>query len=117
MSYTFLEGRLRVTRDGGVTNQVANSNVPGFIGDWTVEYLLTQDGKLRVKMYNRTNYNVINSNIANQSNITTGFSIIHTQTFNELKEIFKRAKKKTKNNAPEGSVRRPEGIREENEQQ
>ena len=115
LSYTFLEGRLRVTRDGGITNQVPNSAVPGFIGDWTVEYLLTPDGKLRVKMYNRTNYNVINSNITNQSNVTTGFSILYTQSFNELRDLFKRAKE-TKGNTPANeSVRRPEGVVNEDE--
>ena len=116
LSYTFLEGRLRVTRDGGITNQVPNSAVPGFIGDWTVEYLLTPDGKLRVKMYNRTNYNVINSNITNQSNVTTGFSILYTQSFNELRDLFKKAKE-TKENTPanDESVRRPEGVINEDE--
>ena len=115
LSYTFLEGRLRVTRDGGITSQVPNSAVPGFIGDWTVEYLLTPDGKLRVKMYNRTNYNVINSNITNQSNVTTGFSILYTQSFNELKDLFRKAKETKGKTPPNESVRRPEGVIEEDE--
>ncbi|MEX2335938.1 MAG: translocation/assembly module TamB domain-containing protein [Fulvivirga sp.] len=88
LSYTFLDGRLRVTRDGGFTNQ--KTDISSVAGDWTLEYLLTPDGKFKAKMYNRTNYNPINPTEENQNTITTGFSIIHTQSFNELKELFQK---------------------------
>jgi len=95
LSYTFLDGRLRFTRDGGFTNQANRADVSSIAGDWTVEYLLTPDGKFKVKMYNRTNYNPINPNQDNQNTITTGFSLIHTQSFNELRDLFR----KSRNNA------------------
>lgn len=47
-------------------------------------------------MYNRTNYNPINPTEENQNTITTGFSIIHTQSFDELKELFQKRKEKEK---------------------
>ncbi len=93
LSYTFLDGRLRVTRAGGFTNQENRADISSIAGDWTVEYLLSPDGKFKVKMYNRTTFNPINPNEDNQNTITTGFSIIHTQNFDELREVFKRNKK------------------------
>jgi len=94
LSYTFLDGRLRVTRDGGFTNQQNKADVNSIAGDWTLEYLLTEDGKFKVKMYNRTNYNPINPNEESQNTITTGFSLIHTQSFDEIKELFRKSRKK-----------------------
>ena len=94
LSYTFLDGRLRVTRDGGFTNQQNKADVNSIAGDWTLEYLLTEDGKFKVKMYNRTNFNPINPNQETQNTITTGFSLIHTQSFDEIKELFKRSRAK-----------------------
>ena len=98
LSYTFLEGRLRVTRSGGFTNEENQADIGSIAGDWTVEYLLTPDGKFRALMYNRTNYNSLNSGIENQNTtITAGFSLIHTQSFDEVKELFIGARKQQKN--------------------
>lgn len=99
-SYTLLDGRLRVSMDGLVaggqnktagTQNNSNSNV---IGEWTLEYFLTQDGKLRLKLFNRANQNsVISSTSSNVSN-STGFSVTHTQEFDNLGELFGRKNKK-----------------------
>lgn len=106
LSYTMLDGRLRIVRDGGFTNPYDNSDskVPGIIGDWTVEYLLTPDGKLRVKMYNRTNYNTVDLNQSQNSYITTGFSIQHTQSFDEIKELFRKSREKSQKKSAEENV-------------
>jgi hypothetical protein len=98
LSYTLLDGRLRITRDGGFTNQANKADVSSIAGDWTLEYLLTDDGKFKVKMYNRTNYNPINPTEENQNTVTTGVSIIHTQSFDEIKDLFKRSRDKVKKN-------------------
>ncbi len=94
LSYTFLDGRLRVTRDGGFTDMNNEANVASLAGDWTVEYLLTPEGKFRAKMYNRTNFNRINANLGGEQAITTGFSLMHTQSFNDLKDLFSNARRK-----------------------
>ena len=100
LSYTFLNGRLRVTRDGTFyTSQdnsaSANQNLSSLAGDWMVDYLLTADGKLKVKMYNRTNINPIFNSLGAQNNsVTTGVSINHTQSFNELKDLWNARKKR-----------------------
>ncbi|MFZ6011651.1 MAG: translocation/assembly module TamB domain-containing protein, partial [Bacteroidota bacterium] len=104
LSYTFLNGRLRITRDGtfygnqntaGSTNN-SNANLSSIAGDWTVDYLLTADGKLKVKMYNRTNINPILNTLGSQNSVTTGVSLTHTQSFNELKDLWKSARSKRK---------------------
>ncbi len=78
LSYTFLNGRLRVTREGGLSNQ-ANSQVSNTVdvssiaGDWTAEYLLTSDGRYKVKVYSRANYNIASAlTTGNGTNQTTG---------------------------------------------
>ncbi len=99
LSYTFLNGRLRITRDGTFYSGQDNSlnsdpNLSTLAGDWMVDYILTPDGKLKVKMYNRTNINPIFNTLSSQNtSITTGFSINHTQSFNELKELWNSRKK------------------------
>ena len=98
LAYTFLDGRLRVSREGGFSSNTESqqSDVAGIVGDWTVEYLLTQDGKLRAKMYNRTNYNAINNSLGTGSSTTTGVSLLYTQNFNQIRELWEKEQKKKK---------------------
>jgi hypothetical protein len=49
---------------------------------------------LRVKMYSRTNQNTVLSSVNNQSTITTGASLTLTQSFNELKDLWRRSRAK-----------------------
>lgn len=103
LSYTFLGGRLRVTREGGVTNLV---DVNSIAGDWTAEYLLTPDGRYKVKVYSRNNYDFTQSLISQGStSTTTGASVTQTTSFNSLKEFFggvnrNRKKRKKQGNTP-----------------
>jgi hypothetical protein len=96
LSYSFLNGRLRVTRDGTFNNQYARSEVANMLGDWTVDYLLTPDGKFKVKMYNRTNVNQLlnSSTFTSQTAITTGFSLLNTQNFNSWSELLSSARER-----------------------
>ncbi|MBL0745394.1 translocation/assembly module TamB domain-containing protein [Chryseolinea lacunae] len=101
-SYTFMNGRLRVTGDGTFNNATQNTNgtqpnPSNVAGDWTVDYKLTADGKLRVKMYSRTNTNPILSSVNNQTAMTTGASLIHTQSFDEVRDLFRSSRKRKKN--------------------
>lgn len=100
LSYTFLNGRLRVTRDGTFTNQnsssetSATSSSAALLGDWTVDYLLTPDGKFKMRMYNRINSNSQLNALNNQNTITTGASIQHTQNFNTLDDLWRSARER-----------------------
>jgi hypothetical protein len=104
LSYTFLDGRLRISRDQGgfqnyqTTNQT--SNVTNIAGEWTIEYLLSQDGRFRMKLYNKNNTNPLLASVVNTANTSAGFSLLHTQSFNNLNDLFtNKAKKQAQNSA------------------
>ena len=62
------------------------------LGDWTVDYLLTPDGTLKIKMFNRTNLNQLTATtFGGQTTISTGFSLMSTQNFNSWKELISSA--------------------------
>ena len=96
LSYSFLGGRLRITRDGGFSQgntTDVNQEILGILGDWSIEYLLSEDGKLRVKVYNRTNFSAIDK-ATNSASTSTGVSMVHVTSFNQIREIFKKNKNK-----------------------
>ena len=116
-AYTFMNGRLRISGDGTFNNTSQNTdstqpNPSSVTGDWTVEYKLTADGKLRVKMYSRTNVNPILSSVNQSTAITTGASIIHTQSFNEIRDLFRSTRERKKSD-PERVQLNAEAIKEE----
>jgi hypothetical protein len=98
LSYAFMEGRLRVTRDGNFTNSANQADVGSVVGNWTVEYMIRQDGTVRLKLFHRNNMNVINSSLG--STTTTGMSLMHTKSFRSFKDLFKRKKKTMPSNQP-----------------
>lgn len=90
LAYTLLDGRLKISRDGNFADnnnydETTEENTTEFstlIGNISVEYLLTKDGKLRAKMYSRqsTNSNLDEINQRNE----TGFSLRFTKSFNRF---------------------------------
>jgi hypothetical protein len=123
MSYTFMNGRLRITRDGTVGNQApvagsteSNRNeLATAIGDWTVDYILSADGKFRVKMYSRTNTNPMVNTFNSQNAFTTGVSLMYTQSFNELKDLLGKSRDKNRRSVPLDEELNEEGLKEEND--
>jgi TamB, inner membrane protein subunit of TAM complex len=107
LSYKMFDGRLKITRDGAISSQnqsagTSSNATANAIGDWTVEYMLTNDGRLKAKAYSKNNQNAIgSSSITNANTTVTGFSVLYTRTFDQIKELFQRkndSKKKKKNN-------------------
>jgi hypothetical protein len=94
LSYSFNEGRFRVTRSGNISNEDNPNDLSNIIGDWTLEYLLSPNGKYRAKMYNRFNYNSLYGDSRSTTTATAGFSFMHTQSFNDFRDLFKSDKKK-----------------------
>lgn len=111
LSYSFLNGRLRVTRDGAFNNQYNRSEVSNMLGDWTVDYLLTPDGKFKVKMYSRNNINQLmsTSTIGSQSAITTGFSLLNTQNFNNWRDLLTTARERRRKELEAQKQKQKEG--------
>ncbi|MBU2913864.1 translocation/assembly module TamB domain-containing protein [Reichenbachiella agariperforans] len=113
LSYTFLDGRLRVTRGGSLPNEQTKNDMSTIIGDWTVEYLLTDDGRLRVKMYSRSDLNDINQQTG-QNGIETGFSLQYVRSFDELSQILRDSRDKNKKPEPPPKVKpKSEGTKED----
>lgn len=89
-SYRFLNDRFRISRDGGFTygqNQLgqAQTSAASLLGEWTLEYWVTSDGRLRAKMYNRNQQSALSQTTFN-STLTTGggLSLQYTRSFNRL---------------------------------
>jgi hypothetical protein len=118
-SYTFLNGRLRITRDGTFGNSYRSpqadngTNLASVAGDWTIDYFLTADGKFKVKMYNRTNVNPILNTIGTQSTFTTGVSLLYTQSFNEIKDLLGSARNKRRREKEKAVDSNKEAIKDE----
>ncbi len=96
LSYSFLGGRLRVSKDGSFGgNQPNRSELATIAGDWTVDYLLTPDGKFKVKMYSRSNVNQLQSSLNTQTAaVTTGTSLLYTENFNTFSELLMSARER-----------------------
>lgn len=102
VAYTFFDGRLRVTRDGGFTDLQGNADISTIAGDWQAEYLLTEDGRYRVRMYNRNNFNNLTAlNINNRAPNTYGVSLSQNLLFSSVKELFQNFSRKS---SPEYTV-------------
>lgn len=107
LSYTLLDGRLRITRDGRLSNventnttpdpnnptasgnSGSNNNISNIAGEWTIEYLIAPDGKLRLKLFNKNTQ----SQVGGFTNTSAGFSLLHTASFNNLGDLFSPKKK------------------------
>lgn len=92
-----LGGKLILTIGGNVnfgnnttttsTGQPANN--AAVVGDFVLEYLVTNDGTIRLKTYAKTaNYDILNSD-----RIRTGGAISFQKEFDNIKELFPKKKK------------------------
>ncbi|MFT6866121.1 MAG: hypothetical protein ACJA08_000948 [Cyclobacteriaceae bacterium] len=92
LSYTFLDGRLRVTGGGGFNQTTSSLDNTGesnnFVGDWTVRYLLTSDGRLRIKAFSQTDQ------VAGNLQRETGVSLQLIKSFDDFKELVPKAREK-----------------------
>jgi hypothetical protein len=95
LSYSFLNGRLRLTREGGISNTTTTTSSAGLtttnqsslLGDFSLEYFLRPDGKFRAKLRYETTPRT-GDFINNQSR--AGISLLHTEEFNSLRDLFGR---------------------------
>ncbi len=92
LAYTFLDGRLTVTRGGGFSNQQDQGDqvLKDIVGDWSVEYSLTGDGRLRAKIFSTTNQGVISNQNAQIQD--TGISLRFVHSFNDFREILSKSR-------------------------
>jgi hypothetical protein len=99
VSKQFLDERLTVNVGGNVAVQdevrERVQNVNNFTGDVELEYTLTEDGRYRIKAYNKTDYeNVLEGQVRK-----TGISLIYHTSFESFRNLFvnKKERRKVKN--------------------
>ncbi|WP_234735280.1 translocation/assembly module TamB domain-containing protein [Tellurirhabdus bombi] len=86
LSYRFND-RFRISRDGGFTYGQNQTNAASLLGEWTLEYWVTPDGKVKLKMYNRNQMNQLATlSTIGPGTFTTGggMSVQYTRSFNTL---------------------------------
>ena len=90
MARNFLDGRLRVSRDGGFTDNRGSASAASIIGDWQAEYLITEDGVYRLRIFNRNNFNTFTSLSLSQNVLSYGASVTQNVSFNSVSELFRK---------------------------
>lgn len=94
VAYTFLDGRLRVSRDGGFTDNNGNADAASIIGDWQAEYTLTEDGVYRIRIFNKNNFNTFTSLSLSQNVATYGVAVSQNVSFDSFSELFNKITRK-----------------------
>lgn len=79
-----LDGNLGYTSDNSVAENQSNSN---FIGEFSAEYKISKDGRLRVRGFNRSTNNNLLQNV---SPYTQGVGLFYREEFNSLDELWKK---------------------------
>jgi len=93
LSKQFFNNKITVDGNFGVNNNQAN-NTSGLIGDVNVEYKLTDDGRYRVKGFNRSNDNT--QITTSGGPYTQGVGFFYREEFETINELFKRYLEKFK---------------------
>jgi len=94
LSYTFLDGRLRVSGAGGLpqnNTEEVSTGMNNYLGDWSIRYLITQDGHLRVKAFSQTDQ-------IRDNQRETGVSFQFVKSFDDFKELMTSTRKKALQN-------------------
>ena len=98
LSTQLFNERLSVRGNFGVTSAAESQYNPGqtnIVGDFSVEYSLTKDGKIRLKVFNETNpYEVFSTS---SSIYTQGVGLVYQEDFDTLDEFFNEIKNLFKN--------------------
>ena len=90
LSYSMLDDRLIIDGKFGTGGGSTSAESTRVVGDVNVEYKLTKDGRIRAKVFNRTNYY---DPISPKSPYTQGIGIVFRKDFNNLRELFTSSKK------------------------
>jgi len=102
LSYSMLDDRLVIDgkfgTGGGSTSAESSNRI---VGDLNVEYKFTKDGRIRGKVFNRTNYY---DPLTKRAPYTQGVGIAYRKEFDNLYELFHRTK------SEEEQIRRSENA-------
>lgn len=91
LSTQIFNERVLVSGNFGVTSPTEmqyTRGQSGVVGDFLLEYLITEDGRLRMKVFNETNPYEVFDQVG--SIYTQGVGLIYQEDFNTLDEFFKK---------------------------
>ncbi len=86
-----LDGNLGVSDNKGLNT--TNQNTNNLVGDFSIEYKITEDGKLRVKAFNQSNQFSLQRR---SSNYTQGVGLFYRREFDHFTDLFRRSTYKRK---------------------
>ncbi|MBI2281279.1 MAG: translocation/assembly module TamB domain-containing protein, partial [Bacteroidetes bacterium] len=86
-----LDRNIGVSDNKGLTD---NQNASNLVGDFSIEYKITEDGKLRVKGFNQSNQFSLQRR---SSNYTQGVGLFYRKEFDSFMELFRKQAGNKKN--------------------
>ena len=86
LSTQILNDRVNINGNINMKNEYTSSD--NYVGNFNIEYKITQDGKLRIKYYNEINNNASYYEAPNKQ----GLGLFYTEGFNSLGELYQRYK-------------------------
>ena len=103
VSYSMLNGRLKVSREGSLSVEAKDKDQAAtqLLGNLTVEYALTKDGRFKVRLYNKTITSPTHNAQGKGLPFSGGFSLQYTTSFNRWRELFVRQKDPPQDAAPQ----------------
>ncbi|MEO5642278.1 MAG: translocation/assembly module TamB domain-containing protein, partial [Bacteroidia bacterium] len=107
LSTQLLNNRITIDGNVGKVNATQATSATGnnsqWVGDVNVEYKVTDDGKVRLRAFNRSNDNVL---LTNSSAYTQGVGVFYKEEFDTWEQFF-RSKRKKKAEAEQDKVNKP----------
>jgi hypothetical protein len=92
LSKQFLNNKITVDGNFGVNNTTQSRNTGGLIGDVNIDYKLSEDGRYRLKGFNRSND--ITQVTTAGGPYTQGIGFFYREEFETLDQLFRRYQKK-----------------------
>ncbi len=93
LSTQLFNDKLSIDGNLGRNTALNSQNSNNFVGDVNMDYKLTDDGKFRVKAFNRANDNNLYSN----GNYTQGVGVFYREEFNSIGGLYRKYLKNIKN--------------------
>jgi hypothetical protein len=95
-----LTDKLRVSRKSSILGAINDeSHAARLVGDWTVEYVLTKDGRLKAKLYNKYVSNAAHMDSEGTTTFSGGGSLLYTKRFNRWRELVRGSERAAKKRA------------------
>lgn len=100
LSTQLFNNRVLIDGNFGVLGNQQSSNASGIVGDVNVEVKITDDGRFRIKAFNRSNINsAYNTNaLDDRAPYTQGVGIFYRREFDSFGDLFNNGKPKPKKN-------------------